>query len=101
MFQTTRAYDNAKKAGNKPLFWAYLSGKRAKRVFGKQTPSENEAGTSGIETWNGDYLTGDNGFFDGGSTPVIAREARVLNFGGISETLTPQRNDLVASLNQA
>lgn len=101
MFQTTEEYDSAKKNGNKAVLLAYLTGQKARRVYGKKTPTEDETGTNSLEAWDGTYYTGDGGLFDGGGTPIFSREARVLQFGSFSETLTPERGDLIASLNQS
>jgi len=101
MFQTTEAYDAAKRTGKKPVLLAYLTGQKSRRVFGKLIPTEAETGSSTLKIWDGTYSTGDGGLFDGGGIPIFAREARVLQFGSLSETLTPERGDLIASLNQS
>jgi len=101
MFHTTNAYNIAKNSGKKPVLLAYLTGKKARRVFGKLTPTESETGTNTITLWDGTTVTGDGGYFDGGGSPIFAREARVVSFGSIEKTLTPERGNLIASLNKS
>lgn len=99
MIRQTNTYLQSRKAGNKPVYLAFISSSRTRRCFAKLAPTETQMGTTGgLELFDGTYSAGDGGDFS--SDPVAEWGARILNFGGFRRTLTPSNHNLIASLNE-
>ena len=97
MLDITSDYRDAKDNGAKIRVLLVITTVRTRYVFAETTPTDDEVGfLSSVDFWDGSATTGDGGTF--GGFPVSSTRGLVLGLGGISETLTPQRNDLLTSL---
>lgn len=100
MRQISADFFAAQHAGQQPLCLAILTSKMTRRVYAIRHASDTEHGGAGsITNYDGTAKYGDGTLF--GAFGVIADSgARVIGFGGIRETLTPEKANLLASLTQ-
>lgn len=99
MFTQTASYNAARIAGYRPIYLVFLTTNQTRRCFSTIMPTEAIMGTEGgIGYFDGSRTVGDGGVF--GATPVSSWGARILRFGSLRHTLTPQPQNLLASLAQ-
>jgi hypothetical protein len=100
MLPMTSDYREAKDAEHRPLIFSMITTVRTRYIFADVWLTDDEIDRFGsLDFWNGtDATAGDGGTF--GTIPVSYNQARVLSYGSLRETLTPQQDDLVASLAQ-
>ena len=101
MRQISADFFAAQQAGTQPLILVILTSKMTRRIYGIRYASDTEQGSGKgeLKLYNGDWKYGDGTIF--GTLGTIADSgARVIGFGGIRETLTPEKGNLLASLTQ-
>ena len=101
MRQISSDFFAAQQAGTQPLILVILTSKMTRRIYGVRYASDTEQGSGKgeLKLYNGDWKYGDGTIF--GTLGTIADSgARVIGFGGIRETLTPEKGNLLASLTQ-
>lgn len=98
MYRRTEQYLIAQKSGVAPVFLAIVDSTRMRHVWGIYLPTDAQLGDTTLSLWDGSRNAGDGGTF--GVIPVADFGARVLQFGDLSQSLTPRSNDLFISLQQ-
>lgn len=84
--------------GYQPLALAVLKSTTTRRIYSLRLPSDTEQGGDGLTAnYNASKTYGDGGFY-GSQNMIAGIGARVLQFGAVRESLTPQSKDLLASL---
>jgi|GEM_PF-2135262 len=85
-------------AGQPPVFILALENGAGIRLYGLGAPSPDSFGWQEPHLADGSYLADGSSLAGQGSAAVLARAAAVKPGARLTETLTPQRSDLLASL---
>jgi len=100
MIQVSGSFLQAIDAGEQPIVIAILSSDMGRRIFAKIHPQGTWTGSGGgLILYDGQVSVGENVVF-GSENVMIEADARVLSFGSIRETLTPEGNELLSSLSE-
>jgi len=100
MRQITQNFWAAQEANTHPIVLVLLTSNMTRRLYSVRKTSDTEQGGSGgMILYDGAYTYGDDSLY--GAFGLLADSGpRVLSFGSIRETLAPENNNLLASLNQ-
>ena len=100
MLEATKAFYDAAASGKGAVVLVWITNAFGMRVFSDRWPSDELLGTRGPAIADGAWKADGARQAGAGALAVIGRGAKVLRVGRITETLTPRRGRLVASLVQ-
>ncbi len=101
MYSLSQAFHHARRWRNqRPVVVFTLVNAFGARVYGERFPGEETAGLVRPPLADGSWLADGARTAGAGSLNLLDRDARVLSFGRVRETLVPGHGELLASLRQ-